>query len=98
MRVRSVLLVALLCSTAHALDPRRAVTQYRHQLYTTEDGLPSSTVSHIAQTPDGYLWLGTYDGLARFDGVRFVHWDAHSTPPLPDPSISIVNVDGDGQL
>src|SRR5262249_55546607 len=47
-----------------------------------DDGLPGSSVAAIAQTPDGYLWVGTYDGLARFDGVRFVTFDPANTPAL----------------
>ena len=43
--------------------------------WDTENNLPSSTVTSIAQTPDGYLWIGTYNGLARFDGARFVTFD-----------------------
>ncbi|MBE7498233.1 MAG: PAS domain S-box protein [Verrucomicrobiaceae bacterium] len=42
--------------------------------WTSADGLPQNTVTAIAQTQDGYLWLGTHAGLARFDGVRFVHF------------------------
>src|SRR5205823_11581610 len=47
-----------------------------------EKGVPNSSVTAIAQTPDGYLWAGTYNGLARFDGVRFVHFDPNNTPEL----------------
>jgi len=39
--------------------------------WNTESGLPQNTVNNIVQTPDGYLWIGTFDGLARFDGARF---------------------------
>ncbi len=49
--------------------------------WDTEDNLPSSTVTSITQTPDGYLWVGTYSGLARFDGARFVTLDPANTPP-----------------
>src|SRR5437016_832075 len=47
-----------------------------------EKGVPNSSVTAIAQTPDGYLWVGTYNGLARFDGVRFVHFDPNNTSEL----------------
>ena len=47
-------------------------SQYLVDFWSTENGLPSNTISDLAQTPDGYLWASTYDGLVRFDGVRFV--------------------------
>ncbi|MGZ8833525.1 MAG: two-component regulator propeller domain-containing protein, partial [Thermoanaerobaculia bacterium] len=54
-----------------ALDPSMATTQYGLSVWTTDQGLPQSSVNAIAQTPDGYLWFGTQEGLARFDGARF---------------------------
>ena len=45
-----------------------------------EQGLPENTVESIAQTPDGYLWVGTQEGLARFDGVRFVSFSRRTEP------------------
>ena len=45
--------------------------QYQIKSWTTDDGLPQNTVRSMAQTPDGYLWMTTLDGLVRFDGVRF---------------------------
>ncbi|MCW5556488.1 MAG: hypothetical protein KIT22_01370 [Verrucomicrobiae bacterium] len=51
---------------------RAAELEYSAKRYTTDDGLPQTKVSCMAQTPDGYLWCGTWFGLARFDGVRFV--------------------------
>jgi signal transduction histidine kinase/ligand-binding sensor domain-containing protein len=55
---------------AQALDPTRSIAQMYHRAYTHEDGLPPGAAT-IAQTPDGYLWVGTGSGLYRFDGVRF---------------------------
>ena len=51
-------------------------------VWTTEEGLKDSSVTSIAQTPEGYLWVGTYNGLTRFDGVRFVTFDPDNTPEL----------------
>ena len=70
IRVALAALVALLlASSAFALDPHRALTQARLSVWTPESGLPQSTVDAIVQTRDGYLWLGTQEGLVRFDGV-----------------------------
>ncbi|MCI0744783.1 MAG: histidine kinase [Verrucomicrobia subdivision 3 bacterium] len=52
--------------------PDDAFSDYLVDLWTTEDGLPGNTITGIAQTPDGYLWCGTHDGIVRFDGVRFL--------------------------
>src|SRR5580704_1814183 len=49
-----------------------APADYLVDTWGPEKNLPNSTVTSIAQTPDGYIWAGTYDGLARFDGTRFV--------------------------
>jgi signal transduction histidine kinase/ligand-binding sensor domain-containing protein len=64
----------------------------------TENGLPSSTVTSIAQTPDGYLWVGTYNGLARFDGARFVTFDPVSTPALTQTRVQGLFLDARGTL
>lgn len=53
--------------------------EYGFDLWTTANGLPQNTVTGVAQTPDGYLWLSTFDGLARFDGVRFTIFDKGNT-------------------
>ena len=68
--------VSLLFASAPllALDPSLAVSQYAHTAWTVRDGFSLGAVFAMAQTPDGYLWLGTEFGLFRFDGVRFVRW------------------------
>jgi ligand-binding sensor domain-containing protein len=54
-----------------ALDPSRPLHQYAVDIWTAEQGLPQNSVSALLQTPDGYLWLGTFDGLVRFNGLTF---------------------------
>lgn len=63
-----------------------------------KDQLPNSSVTAIAQTPDGYLWVGTYDGLARFDGERFVSFYPHNTPELKNARIRRLATAPDGTL
>jgi ligand-binding sensor domain-containing protein len=60
------LLVSFQCLMA--LDPNAPFTQYAKTAWTQAQGLPDGSVSTVAQTPDGYLWLGTGEGLVRFDG------------------------------
>jgi ligand-binding sensor domain-containing protein/signal transduction histidine kinase/CheY-like chemotaxis protein len=77
----TLLFVATLgARTAFALDPARPLTQYVHDVWETHRGLPQATVRAIVQTRDGYLWLGTEEGLARFDGVRFTRFARRDVP------------------
>ena len=55
---------------AFALDPSLDVNQYAHTAWKVSEGFTKGVIFSIAQTPDGYLWLGTRSGVARFDGVR----------------------------
>jgi signal transduction histidine kinase/ligand-binding sensor domain-containing protein/DNA-binding response OmpR family regulator len=84
--------------SAAGLDPTRAITQYAHESWHTVDGLPQDNIVSIAQTPDGYLWLGTEEGLARFDGVWFKVFDKSNTPELKSSFISALLVDQRGNL
>ena len=62
------------------LDPSKVPTQYVHEAWQNEQGLPQSTVTAIVQTRDGYLWLGTQEGLVRFNGTHFFTFDKRNTP------------------
>jgi ligand-binding sensor domain-containing protein/signal transduction histidine kinase len=75
-----------------------AVGDYLIDVWTSENGLRSSSVTAIEQTPDGYLWVGTYNGLARFDGVRFVSFDPDNTPALQHARVRKLYVDSVGIL
>jgi signal transduction histidine kinase/ligand-binding sensor domain-containing protein/DNA-binding response OmpR family regulator len=83
---------------ATGLDPAKALTQYAQEGWHVADGLPQDNVVSIAQTPDGYLWLGTEEGLARFDGVRFTVFDKGNTPELKSNDIDALLVDRMGNL
>ena len=93
-------LVLLLTASgpALALDPALQLTQYVVDNWQISDGLPQSSVAAIARTPDGYLWLGTQEGLARFDGVRFVTYDGSNVPDFPNKFITALLVDHTGKL
>src|SRR5438876_11233109 len=65
----------------------RSNAPYIIDVKETEDGLPQNSVIAITQTRDGYLWLGTLNGLARFDGIRFTVFDESNTPGLPSSQI-----------
>jgi signal transduction histidine kinase/ligand-binding sensor domain-containing protein len=83
---------------AHGLDPSRHITQYAHTAWRVQDGIFGGTPNAITQTPDGYLWIGTLDGLVRFDGVRFVSWTAPEGMGLPSSEIFSLLTARDGSL
>lgn len=84
--------------TAFALDSRRDLSQFSHEVWLTENGLPQNTVHAIAQTRDGYVWVGTEEGLARFDGIRFTILDKQNTSQLKSNYIRTLLVDRAGAL
>jgi signal transduction histidine kinase/ligand-binding sensor domain-containing protein len=85
-------------SRLYALNPALDISQYAHTAWTIRGGFFSSPVSSIAQTPDGYLWLGTASGLLRFDGVRLVRWQPRGDEQLPSPTIRKLLVTHEGRL
>ena len=72
--------------------------QYHFDHWTTEEGLPQNSVLAIAQTRDGYLWIATYNGLARFDGVRFTIFDKNNTPAFKTSRFHEIFTDASGAL
>ena len=86
-------LATLAASGAFALDPQREIT-----VWTIESGLPHNTIDAMVQTGDGYLWLGTEEGLVRFDGARFVVSNRQNTPALRSAFISSLFEARDGTL
>ncbi len=99
--VRAVALVACVAvaaGAALALDPSRAVSQYSLDLWTADNGLPQSLVSCLVQSPDGYLWLGTQEGLVRYDGVRFEVFNRRRNPELSHHTIDALALARGGGL
>ena len=80
--------------SAGAAGGRRQVSH----VWLREDGLPQSAVSAVTQTRDGYIWVGTYNGLARFDGARFVNYDSINTPGMANSRITCLFEAPDGAL
>jgi len=97
----SGLLAALALSVAgpsFALDPALQPSQYVVDNWQIPEGLPQTSAQAIARTRDGYLWVGTQEGLARFDGVRFTVYDSGTEPAIPNKDICVLEVDSNGRL
>src|SRR5262249_37831229 len=98
---RTALLAAMLlasCPPVFGLNPELDVSQYAHTAWTIREGFFTSPVLSIAQTPDGYLWLGTESGLLRFDGVRNLPWQPPQNQHLPSNLILSLLAARDGTL
>ncbi len=95
--VAAVALAALAPGSA-ALDPARPLDQYSHAAWQVEQGLPHNTVQAITQTRDGFLWLGTVEGLARFDGERITVFGAADVPVLGASDVQFLREDRSGRL
>jgi diguanylate cyclase (GGDEF)-like protein len=97
-----VLLFAASCpaadDAAQAALPWRPLVDQNSAVWTSRDGLPHNQVNAMAQTADGLLWVGTYEGLARFDGMAFDVLRPENTPGLTDASVRDLFVDGRGRL
>lgn len=93
-----LLIVVCFANAAHALDPNEAVSRYLRDQWGAEEGFPGGTVYAIAQTPDGYLWIGTEQGLVRFDGVHFVLLQHSNSATSPVGPVLGLTVDTEGNL
>lgn len=83
----------------HEVDlPAVGSSSWTARAWTVAEGLPQDTVTALTQTPDGYLWIGTFAGLARYDGTRFTIFDVTTTPELASNRITALCADTDGRL
>ena len=89
---------ALLAQPLAALDPARALTQFSQKVWRREEGLPENFVRTMVQTRDGYIWLGTQEGLVRFDGIQLKVFDTRNTRELRSNSIVALCEDPSGVL
>ena len=97
----SLTVVALFFSAvlpSFALDPGKKPDQHTLNIFTTEDGLPQSSVMNLVQTSDGYIWMGTFEGLARYDGKQFSVFNKSRFPDLKDNTIKALFEDSRGYL
>jgi ligand-binding sensor domain-containing protein/signal transduction histidine kinase len=92
-------LVIVCCAgLAFAIDPNRTLLQYVHDAWGIDKGFPDETVTSIAQTPDGYLWIGTDKSLIRFDGLNFQKFQQAIPASFPIGAVQSLISDGQGNL
>jgi len=98
-RLAATAVVTCFCvGSAFGLDPAKLISQYKLDSWQSEQGLPQSFVRSIAQTPDGYLWLGTEEGVVRFDGVQFTAFNKRNIPEIKHNLALALWVDRAGSL
>ncbi|MPY89694.1 MAG: hypothetical protein GEU99_17450 [Luteitalea sp.] len=83
---------------AQLLSPQRVFGRYQQFVWEDQHGLPQNAVAAIARSRDGYLWLATYEGAARFDGVRFTVFDSGNTSELATSLIITLMEDRSGSM
>jgi signal transduction histidine kinase/ligand-binding sensor domain-containing protein/DNA-binding response OmpR family regulator len=94
-RKTGLLFCVLLAATlGGALDSSRPVEKYIYKSWTAADGLPENVVHAIVQTHDGYLWFGTAEGVARFNGRQFTLFDRSNTPEIKNNEVGVLLTDG----
>ena len=104
-------LLALLCVPAWAAPPalqdspavsanrqQKPISAFYRETWTTRQGLPHNQINAIAQTPDGYLWLGTWEGLVRYNGLEFQQFTRSNTPALKDNGVRSLRASADGAV
>jgi diguanylate cyclase (GGDEF)-like protein len=93
-----LILVGLLAPACAGLDVHKNMTQYVQTSLTDRTGLPQNSVNSVTQTTDGYLWFGTQEGLARYDGLNVTVFDSLKFKALKDSFINTIASARDGSL
>jgi ligand-binding sensor domain-containing protein/signal transduction histidine kinase/CheY-like chemotaxis protein len=95
------LLIPLLLSligSARCLDPHKSISEYVHNVWRSEDGLPQNSIQALLQTRDGYMWIGTQEGLVRFNGVEFKVFNKSNTDGIRHNDVRVLYQDREGIL
>ncbi len=94
----TLVLIFFVSPSTWAINPANHISQYGHSAWRIQDGYFHGRIQAVTQTTDGYLWIGTVDGLLRFDGVSFVPWVPPPGQQLPSPAIESLLGAADGSL
>jgi diguanylate cyclase (GGDEF)-like protein len=94
----AALLLSLVAGSPAAALDQKALDAYAREIWTTRDGLPHNQVNSIAQTPEGYLWFATWEGVVRYNGQEFRAFGRNNVPAMMDSGIRSVSVGPSGAL
>lgn len=94
----SLIILLMFSVSLSALDPSRKVSQYMFKSWDQADGLPQNTVTAVLQTRDGYIWAGTQEGIARFNGKKFTSFTKDNDPVIKSDYIIALLESVDGTL
>ena len=94
----SWVVIMLSSVSALALDPERENHQHLHDVWQIDDGLPQNGVAAIGQSQEGYLWLGTQEGLVRYDGQEFVVFDKYNTEAMLESQVRALAIGNQGEV
>ena len=98
-RALAVFFIFLAAAALWALDPRKEIGHFIVESWTTDNsGIPQNSVLSLVQTRDGYIWIGTYEGLCRFDGREFTVFDKSNTPEIQNNGMLVMAEGRDGAL
>ena len=91
-------LAVSICLATAGVNPDKQIGQYVRTVWEASAGLPQNSVQAILQTRDGYVWIGTEEGLVRFDGEKFDVFNHKNTPELPGRDVRCLFEAPDGSL
>jgi len=94
----ATLVILIITSATSFAAPAIKLNNYFQESWTTRDGLPHNTINGISQSADGYLWVATWEGLARFNGRNFTVLGRGATTGLPDSGVRSLQLDTDGSM
>ena len=92
------ILALLLAASTRTHADSKPLTDYVKVVWGKDEGLPQDSIKKVLQTKDGYVWVGTQEGLARFDGVHFTIFNTQNSPGLESDNIHDLEQDGEGNL
>jgi ligand-binding sensor domain-containing protein len=98
IRVAAALVIVCLHTMLGNAQSNTTEIQYKISAWTTDDGLPSNTIIYLHQDADEYLWIGSYDGLIRFDGSQFLTFNKNNTPQLQSFHARVLKGDKKGNM
>ncbi|MFC2152454.1 two-component regulator propeller domain-containing protein [Bacteroidota bacterium] len=81
-----------------SLDPEKTITQYTLKSWTIDHGLPSNAINDIIQSKNGYIWIATYGGVVRFDGIKFTKYTSQNSNALLTEATKLIREDKNGTI